>query len=113
MSKLYPLILDDAGKNMSRRPLQVGDCTVRALAVATKVKYDTCYEALKAAGRKSHDGFNLGAYLKTMGLFYGWRASLVRMPKMTLAKFFGLAPKGRYIIETSDHVIAVIARLTI
>ncbi len=105
----YPLILDDGLKNLSRRPLQINDCCVRALAIVTKTPYDISYDALKDAGRRSHDGFDLGAWLAANRLFYGWKARKVRVSKhLTLGAFFAHYPKGRYIVELETHVICVI-----
>ncbi len=105
----YPLVLDDAGRNLSSRPLQINDCCVRALAIATKTPYDISYCALKDAGRRSHDGFDIGAWLGTNRLFYGWSVRKVRVSKhLTLGAVFARCPKGRYLIELKTHVLAVI-----
>ncbi len=108
MSQIYPLILDDGGRNLSLRPMQQFDCTVRALAIVMNVKYDICYDVLKTAGRKSHEGFDLASFLSRMGVFYGWSAKRVKIRRLTLAKLFASRPKGRLIAETSDHVIAIL-----
>lgn len=89
--------------------MQNGDCTVRALAIVTKVPYDVAYSALKDAGRKSHDGFDLAKYLKSHLPFYGWTARYIKAPaRTTLASFFARKPKGRLIIELETHVASVI-----
>ncbi len=106
---IYPLVLDDGNRQFSKTPYQAADCCVRALAIVTKVSYDIAYQTLKAAGRKSHDGFDLGAWLAANCLFYGWKARKVRASKhLTLSAVFGRYPKGRYIVELETHVIAVI-----
>ncbi len=89
--------------------MQVADCTVRALAIVTKAPYDICYDALKDAGRRSHDGFDLSGYLRNSLPFYGWTAAYLKAPRtMTLDALFAGEPRGRLIVELSTHVMAVI-----
>lgn len=103
----YPLILDDGKRNLSARPLALNDCTVRALAIVTGARYNACYDQLKAAGRRSNDGFDLAAYLSKSPVLWGWSARRVRTRKdLTLDRLMASRPHG-IIVETEDHVIAV------
>jgi len=106
--KRYPLILDDAKRNLSKRPLAQNDCTVRALALVTGASYDAAYDQLAAAGRKSGEGFDIGAYLKKAGVLWGYKVQKIKVPRaLTLDRLMAERP-DRIIIETSDHVIAVL-----
>jgi len=104
--KLYPLVLSDGGRNISKRPRQSADCTVRALAIVTEIKYDLAYDTLKVAGRKCNDGFDLAKWLKKMDVFYGWKCHKLKSKGMTIDKLFE-KQCDNMIIELYDHVFAI------
>ena len=110
----YPLVLNDGGRNFSKRPLQFNDCTVRALAIIANIPYDLAYDTLAKAGRKSCDGFDLGKWIKVRkGKFLGktFRQDLQIQKAgyiITPFNFGNLFPKGRYLLETHNHIWVVI-----
>ena len=55
------------GREVSMRPRQTKDCTVRMLACVTGLPYDVCYDVLALYGRRCSDGFNLRRWLLTQG----------------------------------------------
>lgn len=54
-----PFRLNDGGRQHSKRPRQRNDCTVRAVAIASSIPYDSAYDLLKANGRKCSRGIRL------------------------------------------------------
>ena len=109
---MYPLVLDDGKRNLSCRPFAKNDCTVRALAIATKVPYDIAYQTLKDEGRKCNDGFDLGKYFKRLSkgqTFYGWTVRRVQSPRtLNIGSFAARFPKGRFVVELASHVVAMV-----
>lgn len=105
----YPLKLDDGGRNLSKRPRQVNDCVVRALAIITEERYDDVYDHLSKAGREPCQGFDLYAYLRRrtsfMGHPFGWTTHRYTI---SIDDVLDAYPKGRILIETGDHVFASI-----
>lgn len=105
----YHLVLDDGGRNASQRPNQFNDCTVRALAVVTQTDYDIVYDLLAKAGRKACEGFESDAWIRRKrGYVLGGRFKPIRVHDLTVATFANKYPKGRYLLETSNHTWAVI-----
>lgn len=108
-----PFRQSDAGRGASRRPRQGNDCTVVALAHATGRPYDQCYDALKAAGRKSGRRFDLRAWSRT-ATFQGWRLVWRPFPavkghsRVNPATFALKHRQGRYILRVSKHVLACV-----
>lgn len=105
----YMFEKSDAGRSQSRRPKQTNDCTVRALALARGIEYDSAYDLLANAGRKCARGFFLGDWLEGQP----W-AEKIRFPaikgqrRMNPAAFTEQFKEGRYICRVSKHVFAVI-----
>ncbi len=91
------------------------DCTVRALAIAGAVDYETAYLLMEQAGRKPRCVANIGPgleeYKKEGFGKAGWEALL--WPHPTLAQFTKAHPRGRYIVRVRctpriGHLFAVI-----
>jgi len=111
-------VKDDAGRSKSKRPLQKGDCSVKALSIITGVPYDSAYEFCKDHGRGSHQGFNLDDILKKHAKngtkFYNCRIirhsfqSIKGQERMYRGAFCVLHPKGKYIVTEAGHLTAVI-----
>lgn len=55
-------IYSDGGRSTSSHKDERWDCAVRALAIATGMKYDDCYDLLKSCGRKKHGGVTSGEF---------------------------------------------------
>jgi hypothetical protein len=107
----YPLVLDDGGRNYSRRPYQINDCSVRAFAILSGLPYDEIYDILRKAGRKSNEGFWSDRWIERKkgkvlnGKFK--RVSLKR-GKITPMNFSKFYPRGRYLLESHNHTWVVI-----
>lgn len=106
--KRYPLILDDGKRHLSRRPGQSADCAVRAFAILAKLPYDQVYDVLAKAGRKPCDGFYLDDWLeKRRNRVFNGRLKRIR-GIFTPCQFIARHKRGRYLLDTGDHVFAVI-----
>lgn len=105
----YPFRFSDGGRSLSKRPRQKNDCTVRAVAIAREMDYDSAYDLLADAGRKCARGFHLPEWLNDQS----WA---VKIPfqarkgehRMNPATFCESYTDGRYICRTAKHVFAVI-----
>ncbi len=107
---IYTLILNDGRRNLSKRPSQSSDCTVRALAIVTGVSYDSVYDVLAKAGRKPCDGFDVDEWLaRKRGRVLGGRFRRVSIKGLTPATFAARYPKGRYLLTTDDHAWACLS----
>lgn len=111
---LYPLVLNDGGRNLSSRIGQFSDCTVRAFAIITGLDYDIVYDTLAKAGRKPCDGFDSTEWLKKRrGRAFGGVFKPVKVvgrddrysqrPHLTPLNFASYHPKGRFMLETDSH----------
>lgn len=108
--KLYPLILDDGGRNLSKRPMQINDCAVRALAILTELPYDEVYEKLAEAGRKPADGFNIESWLKkNNGKVMGGKFKKVKPKKLTPEYVHFYYCEGTYLLVSATHVWAMVS----
>lgn len=93
------------------------DCSVRALARALDVSWQTAHAICKKHGRKNKKGFSLIGTVFNMRRnefkmfeFYG-KKFLVTMygrPKMTMATFVASFPEGRFIVCVPRHYCNVI-----
>jgi len=110
-------ICSDGGRSESKRPRQKNDCSVRALALACSVEYDTAYDYLHKNGRKCSSGFFLNRYLdklKSTDTIFGHTITKLSFPaqkgkeRMFVAAFPIFYPKGKFIIRQAGHLAAVI-----
>jgi len=106
----YPLVLDDGGRNLSKRTQQSNDCVVRAFAIVSEVPYDEVYDRLAKAGRKPCEGFFSHEWLgrrqgKETFAGYFERRKHKGLNALNFAKHF---PKGKFVLETDNHMWAVI-----
>ena len=90
---------------------RVGDCVVRAIAVATGRPWLDIYDDLHHVGRKLHDMPSSnevwGRYLYRMG-FEPFILPDACPECITVREFAKHFPVGRYIIGTGNHAVAVI-----
>jgi hypothetical protein len=110
----YLWSFSDAGRTSSKRPRQINDCTVRALALTCSLPYDDAYDILKVAGRKSSRGFQFSSWLNAQ--VWAERISFPAVKgkrRMNPASFVQQFPKGRYICQVAKHVFAVVDGLVI
>lgn len=106
---IYPLILDDGGRNLSLRPGQSNDCIIRAFSIVTDLDYDLIYDTFARSGRKPCQGYDSPAWLKRRkGRAFGGRFTSLKVRGMTPLAAGLRYPKGRYLLETDDHVWALI-----
>lgn len=115
-TEFYPLVLDDGGRNMSKRPLQTNDCAVRSLAIISGTQYDEVYDILSKAGRKSSQGFELDNWLEDVGGDVILNGVFTRIPTAASLRSVPLTPSnfsryfkpGRYLLSTCRHVWAYV-----
>ena len=108
-----PFVPTDGGRAASKRPRQRNDCTVRALALACGVTYDSAYDELAEAGRRCGRGFEFGTWAGTAhfaGRTFRWIGfpAVKGQQRMNPAGFADQHPRGRYILKTAKHVLACV-----
>jgi hypothetical protein len=96
----------DAGKFKSRHPVEINDCSIRALALVLMVDYDAAFNLLQLSGRQCNSGFDLGKVLDRHTAFV-WQDRSGPLAE------FALNHRGRAIVRLPDvygggHVCAVI-----
>lgn len=100
----------DAGR-VIRHPTERNDCTVRALAVASKTSYNVAHKALEGAGRNNRKAFSIGEAI----LQHHIRGYLFKRiwigehtgGRETLALFLKEHPKGRFFVLKRLHCFAI------
>lgn len=114
-TEVYPLTLDDGGRNLSRRPMQINDCTVRCLSIITKKSYDDVYDILATEGREPCQGFDINGFFnkKRHAKILGGTFKKVRVKKDTPpTEFIKNNKRGKFILGTYNHVWALINGLS-
>lgn len=110
----YPYNKNDGGRTLSKRPKQSNDCTVRSIAIACEITYDTAYDILKEAGRKCGQGFEFSKWIKSnpninnkqfKWNFFKAVKGYRRMNPLTFTREY---KEGIYICQTAKHVFAVV-----
>lgn len=90
---------------------RVGDCAVRAVAKAIGQDWKDAYIGLCSEGLVFKDmpsaNYVWGMYLKKYG-FEEHMISSICPQCVTVAEFAEQHPKGRYVLSTQNHVVAVI-----
>jgi hypothetical protein len=92
----------DGGRLSSSHKNEKRDCTVRALAVAGQMSYDTAHGLLKEFGRKDGHGFHSK---KGLPKITGGRSC---KRSGTVGKFCKENPVGRFYCGIRGHAFAVI-----
>lgn len=125
----YPVCLSDAGRSSSSHPLDRNDCSVRSLAIAADLSYDTAWDIIKGSGKRKYrqgiddtwytmpgwfsfaDAQRVHALLPLMRRFvfreYSF-PSQVGKRRMHPAQFIKDFPQGRFILSESEHVDACV-----
>lgn len=89
---------------------RVGDCAVRAVSKATGQNWPNTYISLCSEGLALRDmpsaNYVWGMFLKKFG-FEEYMISSVCPECITVAQFAKSHPKGRYVLATQNHVVAV------
>lgn len=90
---------------------RVGDCVIRAIATATGLPWLYVYDQLYLVGRQVYDMENSnevwGLYLYLLG-FEPFILPHSCPECVTIREFARRFPKGRYIVGTGNHAVAVI-----
>lgn len=89
---------------------RVGDCTVRAVSVATNQDWETAYTGLCIQGMQMADmpsnNAVVGAYLKRHGYQRGMLSN--ECPECyTIKDFCDEHPNGTFVVFTSGHVLTI------
>ena len=97
--------------NPNPKKLNVGDCVIRAIAIATDNNWNDTYTAVTLQGLMLSDMPSsnrvFGDYLESQG----FKLHLIpdSCPSCyTINDFCKEYPKGRYVVGTGNHVVAVI-----
>ena len=89
------------------------DCTVKALTAATGLSYAECHAALAKAGRPHRKGCVFMVAGKAAAASLGWNMEMLsnsnfRAKTMITAERDALFQRGRWVIQVSRHVAALI-----
>lgn len=97
--------------NPNPRRKRVGDCVIRAIAIATGRSWRAVYAALCAVGWREADMPSSNAVWGLYLYRLGFTPFLLpdACPKcVTIRAFCRMYPRGTYIIGTGNHAVAVI-----
>ena len=107
----YPFYMRYIFTNPNPKGALIGDCAIRAVAIATGQSWDDAYKSLVEYGYRMKNLPNAdsvwGAYLKEHGCE---RKAIPEDCPMcyTIRDFCRSHPKGTYVLATGNHVVAVI-----
>ena len=96
--------------NPNPRRAHVGDCVIRAIAIATDKRWYDVYDELTALGREEANMPNADAVWCKLLYRYGFEPFLLpdACPKCTTVRRFSeMFPIGTYIIGTGTHAVCV------
>ena len=97
--------------NPNPKNARVGDCAVRAVAKAIGQDWKDAYIGLCSEGLAFKDmpsaNYVWGMYLQRYG-FEEHMISSICPQCVTVAQFAENHPKGRYVLATQNHVVAVV-----
>ena len=104
------VILTDAGRSTSKRSKQKSDCVVRAVALTCGYDYDTAYDLMKEAGRKSGSGMKKKDWQKWMNDRFTKTSfpAVKGVKRMNLRNFAEQHPIGKWFVQMAGHVVAVV-----
>lgn len=97
--------------NLNPSHKEVGDCVIRAIAIALNRSWESVYDDLYRLGRREHDMMSSN---EIWGLYlyqHGFEPFLLpeACPKcVTVREFAKRFPRGTYIIGTGTHAVAVV-----
>ena len=83
------------------------DCSTRAFCTVFGVSYDEIFDKQLALSKSMHLMPTNITICREIAKQYGYRFYRFRFP-MNLIKFYALKPKGRYILNSTDHLFAYI-----
>ena len=89
---------------------RIGDCSVRAVAKALGVDWETAYTMLCLKGYELYDMPNSNAVINALLIDRGFERGIIpnTCPDCyTIADFAEDHPKGTYVVGTGDHVVCI------
>lgn len=103
-------VYNDGGRSKYFKATQVGDCVVRAAAIATQRDYKEVYElARKIAKGTPRNGMSKTQTKRLMETLGGrWEATMTIGSGCKVHLRDGELPDGRIVCSLSGHVVAVI-----
>jgi hypothetical protein len=105
-----PFIYDDGGREEAGFRGKTGDCSVRAVAIATGVPYKAVYQAFKKSnpgkvkGILNYSGGTPHEFIEEFLLKLGWRRKFLGSSQ----KLDRTLPMGRIIVSIPKHTICII-----
>jgi hypothetical protein len=89
---------------------ELNDCTVRALANATGLTYESSHELLAESGRKQYKGHYIHTLYDAIVSKGVWVKDCAagKVSTITVARFISENPTGSYICLIRGHVFAVV-----
>lgn len=103
-------VYNDGGRSKYFRAKQVGDCVVRAAAIATQRDYKEVYDiARKISKSTPRNGLSITHTKRLMETLGGkWHATMTIGSGCRIHLRDGELPMGRIVCRLSTHVVAVI-----
>lgn len=98
---------DSTGYSAIRPEWDSQDCSVRSLAVATGVNYETASAAFSARGRALKKGTSVALSTKLYEEVLGMKR-VTLAEGMRLEAFLQVAQRGSFILHTRTHAFAVV-----
>lgn len=89
----------------------VGDCVIRAISIATGMPWEEVYDRLYAVGRSEHDMMSSNNVWGLMLYRMGFDPFILpdACPEcVSVSEFARRFPKGKYIVGTGRHAVAVV-----
>lgn len=88
----------------------VGDCTIRALSIATGKDWETVFAELSLYGFMSCDMPSSNAVWGQYLTDFGYKRSIIQdsCPACTVRDFAARNPHGKYVLGTGSHVVCVV-----
>ena len=85
-----------------------GDCVIRAIATVTNRPWLEVYDDLYKYARASCDMMDTNEVWHRYLYDIGYHIHVISVPCMTVKEFARIYQKGRYLLGTGRHVVAVI-----
>lgn len=102
--------VSDGGRQAFGYESEKNDCSVVALSHALDITYEEAYKMLDGAGRRKNKGWYTIEFFQYCG-FNGWKhetTKFARGKRPTEMEFAESHPKGRFLVYTEGHLIAVV-----
>jgi hypothetical protein len=94
--------------NLNPKQKKTGDCSIRAVGLASKIGWDKAYEGLSASGFKLKTAMNDVEAINDFLLSIGFREGKVKVPKgskrPTVAQFAEQHPDWYAVLRVANHI---------